>query len=53
MALTNIVFPTQTYGLFFNKRSSGNIGTIANILFSDEIMVNLTLTSTGFRTFTF
>lgn len=53
MALTHIVFSSNTHGLFFNKRLNGNIGTIYNIMFNDELISNLKLTSSGFKTFTF
>lgn len=53
MALTHIVFSSSTHGLFFNKRLNGNIGTIYNIMFNDELISNLKLTSSGFKTFTF
>lgn len=53
MPLTNILFPSSSHGLFFNKRLNGNVGTIYNIMFDVELISNLTLTSSGFKTFTF
>ncbi len=53
MALTNIVYPTSSHGLFFNKRSAGNVGNISNIIFYGEMMIKLTLTGGGIKTFTF